>query len=171
LEDFGAAERRLLDGRRRAHDLGATFYIARSGFELANVTLSQGRISEAGAHLDAALAAFATVGHPDLEIEALAVSARIQAMLGDADGARVRAQQTVDRRRGKRLQAASEIAWNLAAASVSLGEDDTATRFAGEAVAAAVTEALGMPADLAESYMALRWHRDALAYLWGHAPA
>jgi hypothetical protein len=69
------------------------------------------------------------------------------------------------------VQAASEIAWNLAAAFARLGEDETATRFAGDAVAAAVTEALGMPADLAESYMGLRVHREALDFLWGRSSA
>jgi DNA-binding SARP family transcriptional activator/tetratricopeptide (TPR) repeat protein len=164
------AERYYLDAHRRAEELGATLYRARSGVELANLLLAQGRASEAAAYLNASLETFATMGGPDVEIEALALSAHIQAMLGDAHGARERAQQVAERCAGKRLQSASEIAWNLAAAYAQIGDHDRAFQFAGEASATAVRDALGMPPDLAESYLGLPWHQRALDYLWGESP-
>jgi DNA-binding SARP family transcriptional activator/tetratricopeptide (TPR) repeat protein len=165
-DELEEAERYVLAAQTRARDLGATFYYARVACELATLRIAQSRFDEAATHIRSALEAFATMGKPDIEIEALALSAHIRAALGDADGARVHVQQALESARERRLQNANEIFWNVAAAYARIGDDDEAHRFAGEAVAAAVTEAMGMPADLAECFLGLRPNREAVAYLW-----
>jgi len=165
-DELDAAERYFLETQTQARELGATFYDARVACELATLRIAQRRFDEAAAHVGYALETFATMGKPDVEIEALALSAHIRAALGDRDGARGHVRQAVDRVRERRVQHANEIFWNVAAAYAHIGEHETAQRFAGEAVAAAVFEAMGMPADLAECFLGLRSNRDAVAYLW-----
>jgi len=167
MERADDAERHLLDARRRAGEIGASHYRARSEFELANVLASHGRAAEAAAYIGSALEAYATMGQPDIEIEALALGARILASLDDAPGSRERAERAAARCKATRLQSYSEVAWNLAAAYASIGDERAAKTFAQDAAAAAIDDALRMPADLAEAYLRLRWHQETIAYLWG----
>ncbi len=161
------AERYLLDAHRRAEELGASPYRARSEFELAYLLASHGRPGEAAVYINSALETYATMGQPDIEIEALALGARLLASLGDAPGARERANHAAGRCREKRLQSYSEVAWNLAAAYALIGDQGAAETYARDAAAAAVDDAVRMPADLAEAYLQLRWHQETVAYLWG----
>jgi tetratricopeptide (TPR) repeat protein len=165
-DELDSAERYFLATQTQAHELGATFYDARATCELATLRIAQCRFDEAATHIGRALEAFATMGKPDVEIEALALSAHIRAALDDMDGAREHARQALDRVRERRVQHANEIYWNVAAAYARIGEHDTAQRLAGEAVAAAISEAMGMPADLAECFLGLRPNREAVAHLW-----
>lgn len=167
LERFEEAERCFLDVRRRAESLGAMPYRARAEFEFANVLALQGRLSEAAAYLQSAIDAYATMARPDVEVEAWALSAKLLAMMGDSHGARERAERVAARCEEKRLQSYSEIAWNLTSAYIAIGDETLAETFARCAAAAAVDDALRMPADLAETYMRLPWHQQAIAYLWG----
>ena len=163
LED---AERHYLDARRVAREIGASYLCARSECELADLMMSQGRLHEARTWLDAALAAFAKMASPDVEVEALAFSARLLAMQGDAPAATELAARVMARCKEKHFQSYNEIAWNLASAFATMGDRETATSLAGEAIAAGIYEAMSMPADLAETFLKLPWHRDAFAYLW-----
>jgi DNA-binding SARP family transcriptional activator len=163
---FDDAERHLLDALQRAEKLDATFYCARCMVELAIGRAHQGRLAEALRYVDTALKLFATMGEPDVEVEAFALSARLRAPAGDVLAAREHAERAIARCRTRRPQAFSEIAANLAAAYAALGEETAAEALAGEAVAAAVDDAWRMPADLAETYLALPFHREALAALW-----
>jgi hypothetical protein len=106
------------------------------------------------------------MGEPDVETEALALSARLRALAGDALVAREHAERAIARCRTKRTQSFSEIAADLASAYAALGDEATAEALAGEAAAAAVDDAWRMPADLAETYLALPFHREAVATLW-----
>jgi DNA-binding SARP family transcriptional activator len=166
---FDDAERYLLDALQRSETLDATFYSARAMHELAIRRALQGKLAEALSHVDAALELFATMGEPDVEVEALALSARLRALTGDTLGAREHAERAIARCRTKRLQSFSEIAANLASAYAALGEGTTAEALAGEGAAAAVDDAWRMPADLAETYLALPFHREAVAALWPRA--
>jgi tetratricopeptide (TPR) repeat protein len=166
-ERFDEAEEHLLDAHRRAGDLGVALYRARCEVELANLFGVYGRPETAAAHIDSALEAYATMGRPELEVEALAFGARVLAVLGDERGARERSARVIARCEATRLQSYSEVAWNLAAAFALIGDTEAATTYAHEAAAAAVDDALLMPADLAETYMQLRWHQETIDYLWG----
>jgi DNA-binding SARP family transcriptional activator/predicted ATPase len=168
-ERLDDAERYLRDARRLAEDLGASFVGARCEFELADMLTSQGRLDEAATLLDAALDAFATMGQPEVEIEALALSAKLLAATGDARGARERAARAVARCEERHPQSYSEIVWNLASAFTAIGDESAAQAAAAKAAAACVDDALRMPAELAETYMKLPWHRQTFAYLWGRA--
>jgi tetratricopeptide (TPR) repeat protein len=150
-ERIADAERYLLDARQRAEELGASHSRARSEFELANLLASHGRPDEAAAYVSSALEAYATMGQPDIEVEALALGARLLASLGDAPGARARAERAAARCKETRLQSYSEVAWNLAATYALIGDDSVADAYARAAAAAAVDDALRMPADLAAS--------------------
>jgi len=166
LED---AERYLHNARRLSKDLGASFVGARSEFELADLMASQGRLDEASTLLNSALDAFATMGKPEVEVEALALSARLLATMGDARTARERAAQAAERCKERRPQSYSEIAWNLASAFAAIGDESAAEASACDAAAACVDDALRMPAELAEAYLKLPWHQQTLAYLWGRS--
>jgi DNA-binding SARP family transcriptional activator len=163
------AERDLIDAHRRAEELGTALYRARSEFELAKLLASHGRPDAAAGYVRSALETYATMGQPDLEIEALALGARLLASLGDASGACERAERAAARCKEKRLQSYSEIAWNLAAAYALIGDEPAAQAYARDAAAAAVDDALRMPADLAETYLQLPWHQQTVAYLSGRA--
>jgi tetratricopeptide (TPR) repeat protein len=163
------AERYLIDAHRRAEELGTALYRARSEFELAKLLASHGRPDAAAGYVRSALETYATMGQPDLEIEALALGARLLASLGDASGACERAERAAARCKEKRLQSYSEIAWNLAAAYALIGDEPAAQAYARDAAAAAVDDALRMPADLAETYLQLPWHQQTVAYLSGRA--
>jgi tetratricopeptide (TPR) repeat protein len=161
------AERYLLDAHHRAEELGTTLYLARIEFELANLLASHGRLKKAATYIKSALVAYATMGQPDIEVEAFALAARLFASLGDASRAGERAEQAATRLKQKRLQSHSEIAWNLAATYAITGDDKAAKASAQDAAAAAVDDALLMPADLAETYLRLGWHQQMVAYLCG----
>jgi len=165
-ERWEDAERHLLDALQRGEELDAAFYRARSMHELAIGRDRQGRLAEALSYVDTALELFATMGEPDVEVEVLALSARLHAAAGEAVVAREHAERAIARCRTKRMQSFSEIAANLAAAYAALGDETTAKALAGEAAAAAVDDAWRMPADLAERYLALPFHREAIATLW-----
>ena len=66
------------------------------------------------------------MGQPDIEVEALALGARLLASLGDAPGARARAERAAARCKETRLQSYSEVAWNLAATYALIGDDSVA---------------------------------------------
>jgi DNA-binding SARP family transcriptional activator/tetratricopeptide (TPR) repeat protein len=165
-ERFDDAERYLRNARRLSNDLGASFVRARSEFELADLLTSQGRLDEAGTLLNSALDAFATMGEPEVEVEALALSARLLAITGDAQSARERAARAAARCKERRPQSYSEIIWNLASAFIALGDESAAHVLAWDAAAACVDDALRMPAELAETYLKLPWHQQTLAYVW-----
>ncbi len=165
-ERFDDAERHLRDALRRAEKLDATFYSARCMHALAIGRSHQKKFAEALSYVDTALELFATMGEPDVETEALALSARLRALAGDALVAREHAERAIARCRTKRTQSFSEIAADLASAYAALGDEATAEALAGEAAAAAVDDAWRMPADLAETYLALPFHREAVATLW-----
>jgi tetratricopeptide (TPR) repeat protein len=165
-ERWEDAERHLLDALRRGEELDAAFYRARCMHELAIGRGRQGRLAEALSYVDTALELFATMGEPDVEVEVLALSARLHAAAGEAVVARENAERAIARCRTKRLQSFSEIAANLAFAYAAIGERTTAEALAGEAAAAAVDDAWRMPADLAETYLALPFHREAVDELW-----
>ncbi len=169
LGSFIDAERYHLESRQRAEELGASFDCARAESELAFLKTEQEQLDEAARYLQSALDGFAPLGQPEIETEALALSARLKATAGDEHGAREQAEHVTARCAGKRPQAYSQIAWNLAVAFAKLGDDERAHALAGEAAAAAVDDALGMPADLAETYLRLPWHQATIAYLWGRS--
>lgn len=163
---FDDAERHLRDALRRGEELDAAFYRARCMHVFAIGSSRQGDVAAALSHVDTALELFATMGEPETEVEVLALSARLRASCGDAVTAREHAERAVARCRAKRVQSFSEIAANLASAYAALGDETTAEALAGEAAAAAVDDAWRMPADLAETYLALPFHREAVAALW-----
>jgi threonine synthase len=109
------------------------------------------------------------MGKPEVEVEALALSAKLLATMGDARIARERAAQAAARCKERRPQSYSEIAWNLASAFASIGDESAAEASACDAAAACVDDALRMPAELAETYLKLPWHQQTLAYLWGRS--
>jgi len=168
-ERFEDAERYLRDAHRLSKDLGASFVGARCEFEIADLLMSQGRLDEAATVLSSALDAFATMGKPEVEIEALALSAKLSATVGDARTARERATEAAARCKERRPQSYSEIAWNLASAFAAIGDESAADAIACDAAAASVDDALRMPAELAETYMNLPWHQQTLAYLWNRS--
>jgi hypothetical protein len=53
----------------------------------------------------------------------------------------------------------------VGAAYARLGDEEMAGSHARDAICAAVDDAMRMPADLAETYLQLRWHREALAFI------
>ena len=163
---FADAERFLLSTRGLAEELGAWFMRARVEHELGALMMLQGRLDESAAWLESSLNAFAGMGQPEVEVETLALSARLFAMLGNTSMASERAARAVERSRLKRSQAYSEIAWNLASAFALMGDLATAQELARDAAAFCVDEALGMPADLAETFLRLPWHQETLAYVW-----
>jgi len=165
-ERFGEAERYLRNARRLSKDLGVSFVGARGEFELADLLMSQERLDEAGTLLNSALDAFALMGQPEVEIEALALSAKLLATTGDLERAGEHAARAAARCTERRPQSYSEIAWNLASAFATIGDEAAAEAMACHAAATAVDDALRMPADLAETYLKLPWHQQTLAYLW-----
>ncbi len=168
-ERLDDAERYLQSARALSRELGASFVRGRSEFELADLLATQGRLDEAGTLLNSALETFAAMGEPEVEVEALALSARLLAATGDADGARARAARAAARCKERRPQSYSEIAWNLASAFATIGDERAADAAAHDAAAACVDDALRMPAELAETYMTLPWHQQTLAYLWARS--
>ncbi len=168
-ERLDDAERYLQSARGLSGDLGASFVRGRSEFELADLLATQGRLDEAGTLVNSALEAFAAMGEPEVEVEALALSARLLAARGDADGARKHAARAVARCKERRPQSYSEIAWNLASAFATIGDERAADAAARDAAAACVDDALRMPAELAEMYMKLPWHEQTVAYLWARS--
>jgi hypothetical protein len=64
------------------------------------------------------------------------------------------------------LQSHSASVRNLAATYALISDTDAAERFARDAAAAGIDDALRMPADLAEAYLQLRWHREAIDCVW-----
>jgi DNA-binding SARP family transcriptional activator/tetratricopeptide (TPR) repeat protein len=159
------AERALLDVRHRAGVLALPLFRARLSRELAGVVASKGRSNDALDYVAEAIAELAPLENPATEAEAYALSARLRASLGDAPGARDHAAKAMSLVAG--IQSKGAIAWNAAAARALAGDDEAAMQLAETAVNAAVTEALGMPADLAETFLALPWHQHAVAYVWG----
>jgi hypothetical protein len=87
-------------------------------------------------------------------------------LTGDTLAAREHAESAIARCRKKRTQSFSEIAADLAFAYAALGDETAARTLAAEAAAAAVDDAWRMPADLAEMYLALPFHHEAIAALW-----
>lgn len=170
-ERLADAEHRFLATRALAEELGARFVHARVEHELGALTMRLGRLDESGAWLESSLKAFATMGQPEVEVEAMALSARLFATVGNASMASVRAAQALERCARKRPQAYSEIAWNLASAFELMGDAAAAQELARDAAAFCVEEALGMPADLAETFLSLPWHQEALAYVWSSSTA
>lgn len=167
LRNFEAGEREGLEAERQAVSLGATYYAARIRFQLAIVLALQARYAEAKAYVELSLAGFSDMVHPEQEAEALAFGARLYATMGDAGVAREYATRATSRLGEKRFETYGEMAWNLSAAYALLGEETTAESFARESAAAAIDDALRMPADLAETYLRLPWCRHAVAFLWG----
>jgi tetratricopeptide (TPR) repeat protein len=159
-------ERRLIEARKQAGELKASFFVARLNRELGKLAASERRFEAAVESLDAALIGIPPNTNRQHEAEVLALSARVRATLGESNAVDLaaRAMQLAE---NARMQAHSEIAWNAAAACAIAGDAATATRFAESSAAAAVREALGMPAHLAEAFLALPWHRQAVDFLWG----
>jgi ATP/maltotriose-dependent transcriptional regulator MalT len=165
------AERALLETRRRAVALKAVYFEARMNRELAKVAAVQGRLADAVAYIDAAMAVADAYSSRVHEAECLAISARLRAMLGEDERARDEAARAMRLAEDQRMQSHSEIAWNAAVAYALLGDAETAMKLAESAAEGAVRETLGMPADLAEAFLALPWHRDAVDYVWGRPVA
>jgi DNA-binding SARP family transcriptional activator/tetratricopeptide (TPR) repeat protein len=162
--DEGAAQ--LAATRQRADELKASYFAARMNRELAKCAASQGHFIEAFALLEVALGAVPPGTHRQHEAETLALSARVAAALGNPNAVELAA-RAMECAGSDRMQAHSEIAWNAAAAYAIAGDTVTAMTLAESSAAAAVREALGMPPDLAETFLALPWHRQAVDFLWG----
>ena len=165
-ESDGASS--LVEVRNRAGLLKASYFVARMNRELAYDAASHGRFDEAVSYLDAALEDIDRSTNRAHQAEAYAVSATVRAAIGDERIAREHADRAMRMTQGgERIQALSEIAWNAAAARALLGDAEAAMKIAETSAAAAVQEALGMPARLAETFLSLPWHRHAIDYLWG----
>jgi tetratricopeptide (TPR) repeat protein len=162
-------EKSLVEARRRAGLLKASYFVARMNRELANDAATQGRLDDAVAYLDAAFVDIGRGTNRTHEAETFALSARVRAALGDEPLAREHAARAMSLSESVPMQTLSEIAWNAAAAHALLGDAETAMKLAETSAAAAVREAMGMPARLAETFLALPWHQHAFAYLWGRA--
>ncbi len=148
--------------------LKASFFVARMNRELAHNAAAHGRLDEAVSYLDAALEDIGRSTNRAHQAETYAISARIRAAIGDERLAREHASLAMRMTQGgERIQALSEIAWNSSAAHALLGDTETAMKLAETSAAAAVQEAMDMPARLAETFLALPWHRQAVDYLWG----
>jgi DNA-binding SARP family transcriptional activator len=161
------AERLLLEALDRAESLGAALYVARARLDLASA-YARGLRADAREHVDRAIAELGPLSQPSLLCEAYARSAQIAASAGDRARASEHAANAERLAGTVVVQSYSEVAWNLAATRALLGES-AAVDLAQACVAAGVRDALRMPADLAETYLRLPWHRHASAFLAGRS--
>lgn len=168
MERYGEAKRLVEAAMETARTLGTALSVARCDLVLANVAVSDERDGDALVHIERALEAFTPLGQPALSAEAYAMRARLYARRKDVAEARAAAQAAESLVANNVAQSYSEIAWNLGEACEALGDRDAAFARACASIAAAVRDALHMPADLAESYLALPWHVAASAYLNEH---
>ena len=163
---YESADRLLHVAIDRSNSLGAALHAARSRMELATMSARQGRTGDARTYLDQTIADLAPLGQPSMESEAYALSARLFATDGNATASRDHATMAARLAKTVSVQAYSEVAWNLASAHALLGDETSALDLAGDAAARCVRDALAMPANLAETYLTLPWHHDAIDYLY-----
>lgn len=148
----------------RAGELGYGLYDARARYQLGYVYAWSGRLGEAASELEHACATFEPLDVADELGATEALAARVAAAVHDA-GARAHVSRALAVQETRPVLSFSESAWNAAAALALLGDAEAARGLAQRAIAAAVGDALRMPAAFAESYLALPWHRHALDYL------
>lgn len=162
---YESARAFLIDAIDQANALGAALHAVRTRLELATMLARQGRYDESRAHLQETIADLASLGQPSMESEAYALSARLLAVAGEAGASREHAEKAAQLAKTVSVQAYSEVAWNLATAYALLGDETAAMELAAESAAACVRDAMQMPAHLAETYLALPWHHDAIDYV------
>lgn len=164
-ERFAQARELFAEAKAKAIGLGTALHCARCDFFLASTYASEGTRSDALARAEAARDAFVSLGQPSLAAEAHAFCARLYAASAQAERSRDSAAAAEAIAAKETLQSYSEVAWNLSLAYTALGERDAAYERACACIAAGVRDALHMPANLAETYLALPWHVEASALI------